>query len=194
MEFRIELADEIASVLLEGPPVARRRASVLIGLEATTEIIGGEFAFDLRQVVLQADAFLRGGTDTFEGRGQVLGLADPLGGEFRADGLLEFGQTVTVLVKQGGGVHGHLSRAAGGEDAIEGGEVGLADGVELMVVAAGAGDRESEERLTDDVDLVVHVADLLVDRVDGLVAVFDHAEVAGAEGGFVEPVRFVDPG
>ena len=61
-----------------------------------------------------------------------------------------------------------------------------------MVVAAGAGDRESEEGLRDDVDLVVHVADLLVDRVHGLEAVFDHAEVAGAKGGLVEFFRGVD--
>ena len=62
-----------------------------------------------------------------------------------------------------------------------------------MVVAAGAGDRESEEGLRDDVDLVVHVTDLLIDRVDRLVAVFDHAEVAGAEGRLVELFFGVEP-
>jgi hypothetical protein len=54
----------------------------------------------------------------------------------------------------------------------------MADGVELMVVAAGARDGEAEEGLGDDVDLVVHVTDLLIDRVDRLIAMFDHAEVA----------------
>ena len=172
--------------------MAGRRAGVLIRLEATAEIIGGEFAFDLRQIVLQADAFLGAGTDSFEGRGEVLGLLDPLGREFGTDGLLEFGQAIAVLIEQGGGVYGHLSRTGGSEDAVEGGEVGLADGVELMVVAAGAGDRESEEGLRDDVDLVVDVADLLIDRVDRLVAVFDHAEVAGAEGRLIELFRFIE--
>ena len=166
--------------------MAGRRAGVLIGLEATTEIIGGDFVFDLRQFVLQADAFFGAGTDTFEGRGEVFGLLDPLGREFGADGLLEFGQAIAVLIEQGGGVHGHLSRTGGSEDSVEGGEVGLADGVELMVVATGAGDRESEEGLRDDVDLVIDVAYLLIDRVHRLVAVFDHAEVAGAEGRLVE--------
>ena len=192
VESGVEFADEVTSVLFESPPVARRRSGVLVRLEATAKIIGGEFAFDLRQLVLQADAFLGAGTDTFEGRGEILGLLDPLGREFGADGLLEFGQAVAVLVEQGGGVHGHLSRTGGSEDAVEGGEVGLADGVELMVVAAGAGDRESEEGLRDDVDLVIDVADLLIDRVDRLVAVFDHAEVAGAYGRLIELFRFVE--
>ena len=172
--------------------MAGRRAGVLIRLEATAEIIGGEFAFDLRQIVLQADAFLGAGTDSFEGRGEVLGLLDPLGREFGTDGLLEFGQAIAVLIEQGGGVYGHLSRTGGSEDAVEGGEVGLADGVELMVVAAGAGDRESEEGLRDDVDLVVDVADLLIDRVDRLEAVLDHAEVAGAEGRLIELFRCIE--
>ena len=97
-----------------------------------------------------------------------------------------------MLIEQGGGVHGHLSWAGGSEDAVEGGEVGLADGVELMVVAAGAGDRESEEGLRYDVDLIVDVADLFIDGVDRLVAVFDHAEVAGPEGGLVELVRCIE--
>ena len=97
-----------------------------------------------------------------------------------------------MLVEHGGGIHGHLSWAGGGEDAVEGGEVGLADGVELVVVATGARDRESEEGLRDDVDLVVHVADLFIDGVDRLKAVLDHAEVAGAEDGLVQFFGGVD--
>ena len=194
VEFRVEPTDEVAAVLFEGPPVARRRAGVLVGLEATPEIIAGEAAFDFRQFILQADAFLRTGADAFKGGRQFLGLLSPLSREFGADGLLEFGQAGAVSVEQGGGVHGHLARAGGGEDAVEGGEVGLADGVEFMVVAAGAGHRETEEGLADDIDLVVHVADLLVDGVDRLEAMFDHAEVAGAEGGFVQPLCRVDAG
>ena len=57
-----------------------------------------------------------------------------------------------------------------------------------MIVAAGARDREPEEGLRDDVDLVVHVAHLLVDRVDRLVAVLDHPEVRGADRGLVQPL------
>ena len=87
-----------------------------------------------------------------------------------------------MLVEQGGGIHGHLSWAGGGEDAVEGGEVGLADGVELVVVATGARDRESEEGLRDDVDLVVYITDLFIDGIDRLKAVLDHTEMAGTEG------------
>ena len=42
-----------------------------------------------------------------------------------------------------------------------------------MVMATGARDRQSEESLTDDVNLVVDVAYLFVEGVDGLVAVLD---------------------
>ena len=191
-EFGVELADEVASVLFEGPPVAGRRSGILVRLETTAEFIGGECAFDLHQLVLKTRTFLGGGADTFEGRGEIFGLLDPLGREFGADGLLELGQAIAVPVEQGGGIDGHLARAGGGEDAVEGCEVGLADGVELMVVATGAGHREAQERLADHVDLVVHVADLLVDGVDRLIAMFDHAEVAGAYGRLIELFRFVE--
>ena len=40
VELGVELADEVASVLFESPPVARRRARALLSLEAAAEIIG----------------------------------------------------------------------------------------------------------------------------------------------------------
>ena len=43
----------------------------------------------------------------------------------------------------------------------------VADRVELVIVAAGAGDRQAEERLAKDVDLVVDPVDLVLAGVDG---------------------------
>ena len=172
--------------------MARGGAGALVGLEAATEIVGGELGFEPGEFFFEADAHLGGRADAFQRLRDSLGLADPVGGEFGADGLLKFRQAVAVQVEQGGGVDGHLAGARGGEDAVEGREVGLADRVELVVVAAGAGDREPEEGLADHVDLVVDVTHLFVDRVHGLVAVLDHAEMPGAEGGLVELFRGVE--
>ncbi len=80
-----------------------------------------------------------------------------------------------------------------GEDSVESVEVGLADRVELVVVATGAGNRQPQERLADDIDLVVDVADLFIEGIDRLVAVLDKAEVAGAEGGFVQVFAGIEP-
>ena len=70
-------------------------------------------------------------------------------------------------------VHGNLAGARRGEDAVEGIEVGLANRIELMVVATGARDCQSEECFAHDVNLVVDVTYLFVEGVDGLEAVFD---------------------
>ena len=53
-------------------------------------------------------------------------------------------------------------------------------------MATGAGDGEPEEGLGDDVDLVVHVLYLFVRGIERLEAMFDQAEVARADGGFVD--------
>ena len=172
--------------------MARGGPGRLVGLEATTKVIGGEFFFNLSQLVFEADTFLGAGANTLERGGKVLGLPDPLGRKFGTDGLLEFGQPLAMSIEHLGRIHGHLSRAGGGEDAVEGREVSLADSVELMVVATGARDREAEESLADDVDLIVHVADLFIDRIDRLIAVLDHAEVAGAKGRLVQFFGGVD--
>ena len=99
VEFGVELADEVTAILFEGPPMAGGRAGCFVRLQATTEDIGGKFAFDLGELLLKADTVLGGGADALERGREVLGLADPVGGEFRADGLLELGEPVAVLVE-----------------------------------------------------------------------------------------------
>ena len=90
IELSVKFTDEIATVLFKGPPMARGGPGGLVGLEAATEVIGGEFFFNLRQLVFEADTFLGASADTLERGGQVLGLLNPLGRKFGADGLLEF--------------------------------------------------------------------------------------------------------
>ena len=68
--------------------------------------------------------------------------------------------------------------------------VRLADGVELVVVAARAGDGLGLEGLPEDVDLVVDEADLLVQGIGGQVAVVDEPPVGGGEDRLVQaPLR-----
>ena len=95
----------------------------------------------------------------------------------------EFG---AVFVQQLRRVELHLRGAGGGEHAVEGVVIALADGVELVVVAAGAGDGEALKGFREHVNLAVHRLYLVVERVHGLEAVFDEAEVREAEAGFVE--------
>ena len=77
-------------------------------------------------------------------------------------------------------------RMRAGEDAVERVEVGLRNGVELVVVAARAGDGQRLEGLGHRVDLVVGEGHLLVERVDRRKTVQDHAQLADADGAFVE--------
>ena len=79
-----------------------------------------------------------------------------------------------------------MRRAGGSEDSVQGIEVSLADGVELVVVTAGAGDGEPKEGLGDDVNLVVHVLDLFVGRIQRLETMFNQTEVTGSNDGFVD--------
>ena len=58
VEFGVELADEVAAILLEGPPMARCRTGALVSLKATAEVIGRKFLFSLRQFVFEPDALL----------------------------------------------------------------------------------------------------------------------------------------
>ena len=90
IELSVKFTDKVATVLFEGPPMARGGPGGLVGLEAATKVIGGEFFFNLRQLVFEADTFLGASADTLERSGQVLGLLNPLGRKFGADGLLEF--------------------------------------------------------------------------------------------------------
>ena len=85
------------------------------------------------------------------------------------------------------------ARAAVHHRAVEGVEVGLADRVELVVVAAGAGDRHPQERLGDDVDLVLGEADLFVEGVGGAEAVQDEAVLGDADRRLVDAQFRVHP-
>ncbi len=82
-------------------------------------------------------------------------------------------------------VHVLHRRTAGREHPKQRVVVGLANGVEFVVVAAGTRDGLREEGLAEDVDLVVNEADLLVERVGGSETVEDEAEVSGADRGLV---------
>ena len=84
------------------------------------------------------------------------------------------------------------ARATRREHAVERVVVGLADRVELVVVAARAGDRLAEEGLAEHVDLVVDEPDLLLERLGRQVAVEDEAVVRGADHGLVDAARCVD--
>jgi hypothetical protein len=72
-------------------------------------------------------------------------------------------------------------RPAARQHAEERIKIGLRDGVELVVVAAGTGDRHSEKGLRDDFDLVVGEGHHLVERVGGCEAMRHHPEVPDAE-------------
>ena len=108
-----------------------------------------------------------------------------MGGEFGADLLFDVSKLGEVFGELGWRVDSRLGGAGVGEDAVEGVVVLLRDGVEFVVVAAGAGDGEALEGFGDDVDLVVGPFDAVFEGVDGLEAVFDHAEVGEGEAGFV---------
>jgi len=84
------------------------------------------------------------------------------------------------------------ARATRREHAVQRVVVGLADRVELVVVAARAGDRLAEEGLAEHVDLVVDEPDLLLERLGRQVAVEDEAVVRGADHGLVDAARCVD--
>ena len=93
-----------------------------------------------------------------------------------------------------GRVDGHLNRTGAPEDAEEGVEIFLADGVELVVVTARAGNRQALESLREDVDLIVRPLDPVFERIDGLVAVFDHPHMGGADDGLIDPQLFIPAG
>ena len=77
--------------------------------------------------------------------------------------------------------------------AVEGVEVRLADRVELVIVAAGAGDGHPQERLGDDVDLVLGKAHLLVQGIGGAETVQHEAILGDADRRLVDPEFGVHP-
>ena len=99
-----------------------------------------------------------------------------------------------MLAQQSRRVHGALHGPGIREDAEQGVVVALADRVELVVVAPGAGHRQSLECLREDVDLVVRPLDPVLPGIHRLEAVFDHPVVARAEERFVQALRLVVAG
>ena len=110
----------------------------------------------------------------------------PRVGKGFADAGFERGEFGTVAREEFGRVDGDLRGAAAGEDAVERVVIALADGIELVIVTAGAGECEALEGFAEDVDLIFHGLHLIIERIDGLEAVFDEAQVGEAEDGFVE--------
>ena len=102
-------------------------------------------------------------------------------------------ELVPVLVEDAGRVDGDRRGEGAREDAEKGVIIFLADRVELVVVAACAGNGESEKGLRHRVDLVVRETDPLVEGIGRGEAVEDHAKVTGSKGAFVEFQLGVDP-
>ena len=85
-----------------------------------------------------------------------------------------------------------------GRAPVEGAEervvVALADGVELVIVATGAGHGQPHERLRHHVHLVVRPLHPVFPRIHRLVAVLDEAVVRGRDDGLVQAAVRVEPG
>jgi hypothetical protein len=113
-------------------------------------------------------------------------FGEPEGGELGADGGLEFFEGGAVEILAIWGIDIADGGSAADHHAVEFVIILLADGVEFMVMAAGAGDGEAEEGFGDDVDLVIGEGDLFGVGVDDAEAVGDEAELGGGDGGFVE--------
>ena len=85
-------------------------------------------------------------------------------------------------------------RMRAAEDAEHCVVVGLADGIELVIVAARASQREALEGLGDNIDLVVGKGHHLVQRINRGEAVLHHAKLRNAERGFVHSDFLVEAG
>src|SRR6185437_2094908 len=117
----------------------------------------------------------------------------PSGGEPSLDLRFPFRQLLAMNAAPLGSIDGNQRRPATGQDAIESVKVGLADWVEFVVVAAGAGHRQAQKRLANDVDLVVGERHLLVERVGGGVTMLYHPKMGRAQGRLVDAELAVDP-
>ena len=102
----------------------------------------------------------------------------PFPGKFGANLLFKGVQPVAVEVQDRWRVNGDLGGASGGEDAEERVVVLLRDGIELVIVATGAGDGEALESFGKDVDLVVSPFDAILPGVNRLEAMFHHAPMS----------------
>ena len=91
------------------------------------------------------------------------------------------------------GIHVSHRWPAADHDAVEAVEVVLADGIELVVVAARAGDGKAQHGLADHVDLIVDPGDLLVVGVGHPKAVGNHAQLGGPDHGLIDLELIVEP-
>jgi hypothetical protein len=111
-----------------------------------------------------------------------------MGGHGVFDLLLELRQFLTLDFAGTWSVHINHGWMRAGEDAIECVEIGLGDGVELVVVAAGAAHGEGLEGLRHRVDLVVREGDHFIERIDRREAMQHHAKLRDANGAFVDAI------
>ncbi len=83
------------------------------------------------------------------------------------------------------GLEADLPVVGGGDEPAQGVVVALRDGVELVVVAAGAGNGQAEEGFRKDVHLVVEAFAFVLADVDGAVGFLSQEGPSGGEDGFV---------
>ena len=82
-------------------------------------------------------------------------------------------------------VHGLLPARAF-DDAEQAVVILLLDGIELVIVATGAGDRQAEECFGHDIDLVIDAIGLILANIDRCVDLLTEPPEPGADDGFVE--------
>ena len=124
--------------------------------------------------------------------GDAVRRGQPPLGQRILDFLLERGKLGAVLLEHRRRIDRPLRRPCVFEDAEQRVEILLADRIELVIVAAGAGNGQPLKRLGENVDLVVGPFHPVFPRIDRLEAMFDHAVVRGGDDGFVDAFFRVD--
>ncbi len=132
------------------------------------------------------------GSVRFELADQRVDAPEPRFGERFADFAFEPRQLFAIGIQPLRRIDRHQRRSRADHDAVQSIEVALADGIEFVIMAAGARDRHAQERLRDYVDLVVGETHLLVERVGRGVAVLHHTKVPQAEHRLVQPELAID--
>ena len=135
-----------------------------------------------------------GGVGGFHPCGQRRHRGEPLRRELPTDLWLEGEQLLAMPRQHVGRRELRATRPARTQDAEQRVVVGLADGIEFVVVAAGARHGQPEERLRKRVDLVVGEPHLLIKGVGRPEAVKHHPEVRRADRRFVDGAAGIEPG
>ena len=89
-------------------------------------------------------------------------------------------------------VNCNAARSTGGKDAEHRVIITLADGIELVVVAAGARHRQAKKRFAEGVDLIVNEANLFFQGIGRRESMKDHPPMCGADHRFVDSKWLVD--